>query len=126
MTQEPAVEIWHNPRCSKSRATLALLRERGIEPRIVEYLKEPPGLPELERVLGLLGIGPRDLLRTGEAAYSENGLDDQELGRRALLDAMIRHPVLIQRPVVIAGERAAIGRPPENVLRILEGGEPAR
>jgi len=122
MNDNADVEIWHNPRCSKSRATLALIRDRGIEPRVVEYLKDPPARRDLERVLDLLGIGPRELMRTGEAAYEKNGLDDGGLGREALLEAMIEHPVLIQRPVVIAGNRAAIGRPPENVLGILEEG----
>ena len=113
------VTIWHNPRCSKSRQTLALLRERGIEPEIVEYLKTPPAAGELEAVLEKLGMEPRGLMRRKEAAYKEAGLDDPALGRRALVEAMTAHPVLIERPVVLAGDRAALGRPPENVLAIL-------
>lgn len=113
------VTIWHNPRCSKSRQTLALLRERGVEPEIVEYLKTPPAAGELEAVLEKLGMEPRDLMRRKEAAYKETGLDDPALGRRQLVEAMVAHPVLIERPVVLAGGKAALGRPPENVLAIL-------
>ena len=113
------VTIWHNPRCSKSRQTLALLRERGVEPEIVEYLKTPPAAGDLEAVLDKLGMEPRDLMRRKEAAYREAGLDDPALGRRALVEAMTAHPVLIERPVVLAGGKAALGRPPESVLAIL-------
>jgi len=113
------VTIWHNPRCSKSRQTLALLRERGIEPEIVEYLKTPPAAGELEAVLEKLGMEPRDLMRRKEAAYREAGLDDPALGRRALVEAMTAHPVLIERPVVLAKGKAALGRPPESVLALL-------
>ena len=113
------VTIWHNPRCSKSRQTLALLRERGIELRIVEYLKTPPAADELEAVLDKLGMEPRGLMRRKEAAYRDAGLDDPALGRRQLVEAMAAYPVLIERPVVLSGGRAALGRPPENVLEIL-------
>ena len=113
------VTIWHNPRCSKSRQTLALLRERGIEPEIVEYLKTPPAAGELEAVLEKLGMEPRDLMRRKEAAYREAGLDDPALGRRQLVEAMAAQPVLIERPVVLAHGKAALGRPPESVLAIL-------
>lgn len=113
------VTIWHNPRCSKSRQTLALLRERGVEPEIVEYLKTPPAAHELEAVLDKLGMEPRDLMRRKEAAYREASLDDPELGRRQLVEAMAAHPALIERPVVLAQGKAALGRPPENVLAIL-------
>lgn len=113
------VTIWHNPRCSKSRQTLALLRERGVEPEIVEYLKTPPAAEELEAVLDKLGMEPRDLMRRKEAVYRDTGLDDPELGRRQLVEAMATHPVLIERPVVLAQGKAALGRPPENVLAIL-------
>lgn len=111
--------IWHNPRCSKSRATLALLRENGVEPEIVEYLEQPPDAAEIERVLDLLQVGPRELMRRNEAPYAENGLDDEALDRGELVRAMVEHPVLIQRPVVIRGQRAVVGRPPENVLSLL-------
>jgi len=114
-----AVTIYHNPRCSKSRATLALLEERGIEPRIVRYLDSPPSAGELARILGLLGLAPRDLLRRGEAEYRELGLADATLSDEALTRVMVEHPKLIQRPIVVSGERAAIGRPPEAVLEIL-------
>ena len=113
------VTIWHNPRCSKSRQTLALLRERGIEPEIVEYLKSPPAVAELEAVLDKLGMEPRDLMRRKEAAYREAGLDDPELERGALVGAMAAYPALIERPVVLAAGKAALGRPPEDVLAIL-------
>ena len=113
------VTIWHNPRCSKSRQTLALLRERGVEPEIVEYLKTPPAAEELEAVLEKLGMEPRDLMRRKEAAYREAGLSDPALGRRQLVETMVAHPVLIERPVVLAAGKAALGRPPESVLAIL-------
>jgi len=114
------VVIYHNPRCSKSRATLALLRERGIEPHIVEYLKHPPSREELESILAKLDFGdPRQLMRTKEKVYRELGLDDPSLSREQLLQAMLDHPILIERPIVIVGDKAAIGRPPENVLEIL-------
>ena len=113
------VTIWHNPRCSKSRQTLALLRDRGIEPEIVEYLKTPPDAAALKAVLKKLGIGPRDLLRKGEAAYKARGLSDTTLSDEALIEAMVEDPVLIEQPVVIVGKKAALGRPPEAVLDIL-------
>jgi len=111
--------ILHNPRCSKSRATLALLRDHGIEPDIVAYLDSPPDAAELSRILDALGLEPRELMRTGEAVYAEQGLDDPSLSREQLIAAMVEHPILIQRPIVLQGERAAIGRPPEAVLDIL-------
>lgn len=110
----PSVTIYHNPRCSKSRATLALLRERGVEPHIVEYLKTPPDEAELRRILALLRIGPRQLLRPAEAKAA--GLDDPGLSDAALVAAMAANPAVIERPIVIAGEEARIGRPPERVL----------
>jgi len=113
------VVIWHNPRCGKSRQALALLRERGIEPRIVEYLKTPPDRAELERVLGLLGLAPGGLMRKGEAAYKDAGLDTPGLSDEALVEAMLREPILIERPVVLANGKAALGRPPEKILEIL-------
>jgi len=111
--------IWHNPRCSKSRKTLALLEERGIRPRIVHYLETPPSADEIDRVLRLLGREPRELMRIKEAEYTENGLNDDSLSRDELIAAMVTHPKLIERPVVIRGERAALGRPPEAVLEML-------
>ena len=113
------VIIYHNPRCSKSRATLALLREKGIEPRIVEYLKTPPSREELEAILARLGMQPRDLMRKKEKIYKELGLDNPDLSRDQLIDAMLENPILIERPIVVVGDKAAIGRPPEKVLEIL-------
>jgi arsenate reductase len=113
------VQIFHNPRCSKSRATLALLRERGIEPDIRLYLDDPPDADELRRLLGMRGLAPRQLMRRGEAEYREQGLADDSLGDEALIAAMAATPRLIERPVVIANGKAALGRPPEAVLEIL-------
>ena len=111
--------IYHNPRCSKSRQTLALLHERGLEPDTIEYLKQAPSVVELEHIIRLLGIRPRELLRTGEAEYRELGLDHPGRTDQQLLEAMSKHPRLIQRPIVIHGDQARIGRPPETVLEIL-------
>ena len=113
------VKIYHNPRCTKSRQTLALLKERGIEPEVIEYLKTPPSFEELTDILDKLGIGPRDLMRKQEAEYKANGLDNDSLDQQALIQAMVDHPILIERPIVLADDKAAIGRPPENVLAIL-------
>ncbi len=110
--------LWHNPRCSKSRQTLALLRERGIEPEVVEYLKMPPDAQTLTEVLRKLGIGARELMRRGESAYRAADLDTVD-DEAQLIAAMAAEPILIERPILIAGERAAIGRPPETVLEIL-------
>jgi arsenate reductase (glutaredoxin) len=115
-----SVTIYHNPKCTKSRQTLELLRERGIEPRVVEYLKSPPSAEELDAILMKLGIEPRKLLRTKEAAYMEAGLSDPKLTRAQLIARMVEHPIVIERPIVVKGARAAIGRPPENVLALLE------
>ncbi len=114
-----STRIYHNPRCSKSRQTLQLLGEKGIEPEVVEYLKTPPSAEELREILRLLGIGPRQLMRSGEAEYKEAGLDDPGLSDAQLIAAMVAHPRLIERPVVIRDGKAVIGRPPENVLDIL-------
>ena len=113
------ITIYHNPRCSKSRQTLELLNQRGIEPIIVEYLNTPPTHQQLDSVLRGLDMQPRDFMRTGEAEYRELGLDDENLSRDQLIAAMLNTPKLIQRPVVIAGDQIVIGRPPEAVLTIL-------
>lgn len=113
------VTIYHNPKCSKSRQTLELLREKGVEPKIIEYLKTPPSANELSAILKGLGMEPRDLMRRKEAPYTENNLGDEGLGREELIDAMVANPILIERPVVETGGRFALGRPPENVLTIL-------
>src|SRR5699024_10917660 len=109
----------HNPNCSKSRATLDLLRERGIKPEIIEYLKAPPTEVELENILVGLGFGPRELMRRNEAEYRDNGLDNGSLTRDELIRAMIQNPRLIERPIVVNNGRVAVGRPPEAVLEIL-------
>lgn len=113
------VTIYHNPRCSKSRQTLELLRERGVEPEIVHYLETPPEPETLADILQRLGAEPREIMRHKEAPYKENGLDDPSVDREALLRAIKEHPVLLERPIVVANGKAAIGRPPENVLEIL-------
>lgn len=113
------VTLFHNPRCSKSREALALLKARGVEPQIVEYLKTPPSVAELKRILKLLGLRPRELMRRKEAAYAENGLDDPALSDEALIAAMVANPILIERPIALAGGKAALGRPPEKVLEVL-------
>ncbi len=114
-----SIKIYHNPRCSKSRQTLQLLRDKGVEPEIVEYLKTPPTREELEQVLDMLSLEPRQLMRTKEKEYREQGLANPELSRDQLIDAMLATPKLIERPIVIKDGKAAIGRPPEQVLEIL-------
>ncbi|WP_135607099.1 arsenate reductase (glutaredoxin) [Solemya velesiana gill symbiont] len=114
-----SVEIYHNPRCSKSRQTLQLLQDQGVEPDITEYLKTPPDAATLKNILNMLGLEPRELMRTKEAEYKEAGLDNPELSRDQLIQAMVDHPKLIERPIVIKDNKAAIGRPPEKVLDIL-------
>lgn len=113
------VRIYYNPRCSKSRATLDLLRSEGVEPEIVEYLRMPPSVAEISRILEGLGLEPRGLMRRKESVYRELGLDAEDVGRDALIEAMASHPILIERPVVENAGRFALGRPPENVLGIL-------
>jgi arsenate reductase len=112
-----APTIWHNPRCSKSRETLALIEGKGIAPVVVEYLKTPPGPAELARVLALLGKGARDIVRRKEAA--EAGIDVAALSEPELIEALCAHPAAIERPIVITADKAAVGRPPESVLEIL-------
>ncbi|OAI28911.1 MULTISPECIES: arsenate reductase (glutaredoxin) [Methylomonas] len=114
-----SVKIYHNPRCGKSRDTLKLLESKGIAPAVVEYLKTPPTVAELRDILGKLGIKPRDLMRTKEPEYKDNGLGDPSLSDEALIEAMVRIPKLIERPIVLKDGKAAIGRPPEAVLAIL-------
>jgi len=113
------IRIFHNPRCSKSRQTLELLTERGIEPVIIRYLETPPTEQELKDILDALKLRPRDLIRTGENEYKEQGLNNPDLSDEQLIAAMIATPKLIERPIVIANGKAALGRPPENVLSIL-------
>lgn len=111
--------LYHNPRCSKSRGALELLEARGLAPNVVRYLETPPDAAELRALLGKLGIGARELLRSGEDEYQTLGLADASLSEEQLIATMVAHPRLIERPILIAGERAVIGRPPEKVLELL-------
>lgn len=113
------VTIYHNSKCSKSRQTLQLLRDQGIEPMIIEYLKTPPRAEQLLEILRLLNKKPRELMRQQEPEYQDNGLDDPRLSQEQLIAGMCAHPILIERPIVLAKGKAAIGRPPEQVLEIL-------
>ena len=113
------VTIFHNPRCSKSRETLQLLQAQGIEPEIVEYLKTPPSFSQLDEILKKLNLQPRELMRVKEPEYVQLGLADESLSREELINSMINTPKLIERPIVLANDKAAIGRPPEAVLAIL-------
>jgi len=114
-----SVTIYHNPRCSKSRETLSLLRDHGVEPDVVEYLKDPPSAEVLSDLLDRLGLEPRALMRRKEPEYAELGLDDPGLSREALIAAMVAHPRLIERPIVVKDGKATLGRPPQAVLEIL-------
>lgn len=111
--------IYHNPRCSKSRQTLAILQENGIEPEIIYYLETPPNIENLKSLAGKLGLQPRDLLRKGEDEYKRLGLKNPDLSETDILDAMARHPKLIERPIVVKGNNAILGRPPENVIDLI-------
>ncbi|HUG03347.1 MAG TPA: arsenate reductase (glutaredoxin) [Steroidobacteraceae bacterium] len=114
----PLLKIYHNPKCGKSRAALALLQEHGLKPRVVEYLQSPPSAAELKAIVAMLGIRPEELVRKGEeiykARYAGKTLSDEQW-----IAAMVRDPILIERPIVVVGRRAVIGRPPETVLALL-------
>jgi len=114
-----SVTIYHNPQCSKSRTTLQFLKDKKIEPVVVEYLKSPPDAKVLDELLNKLGMEPRDLMRKNESEYKENHLDNESLSRKDLIQAMIDHPRLIERPIVVVNDKAAIGRPLENIMDIL-------
>ncbi len=114
-----SVKIYHNPRCSKSRQTLQLIKDQGVEPEIIEYLKTPPSIAELTAILDGLGMEPRELMRKRETEYKETGMDNPDLDRDALIKGMVASPKLIERPIVLANGKVAVGRPPENVLAIL-------
>jgi arsenate reductase len=114
------VTIWHNPRCSKSRQTLDLLKSKGVEPTIREYLKEPPSRAEVEKLVTMVGGDPRELIREGEAEFKAMKLRKVDLTQTQIVDAIATHPVLLQRPIVVKGARAAIGRPPEAVVSLLK------
>ena len=111
--------LYHNPRCSKSRSALELLEARGLQPTVVRYLETPPSTAELRELLAKLGMSARQLLRTGEDEYKTLGLADTSLGDEQLIAAMAGHPRLIERPILVAGTRAVVGRPPEKVLELL-------
>lgn len=113
------VKIYHNPRCTKSRQTLQLLKDKGIEPEVVEYLKTPPSADELADILDKLGMEPRALMRKQESEYKAKGLDNVALDKQALINGMVANPILIERPIVLSNGKAAVGRPPENVINIL-------
>jgi len=113
------VQILHNPRCSKSRTTLQLLNDQGIEPEIILYRDNPPSTEQLTKILSQLNMQPRDLIRKGQSEYKEMSLDNEQLSDAELIAAMIKAPILIERPIVLANGKAAIGRPPESVLNIL-------
>ena len=112
------IKIWHNPRCSKSRQALKLLEEQGVAPQVVKYLDTPPTKEEIKALLKMLGISARELMRTKEAIYKELGLKDVEEEEK-LIEAMAAHPKLIERPIVIKGDKAVVGRPPEKVFEIV-------
>jgi len=114
-----SVRIFYNPRCSKCRLTIDILDDKGLDTSVVEYLKTPPDNTELTEILQLLGMEPRDLMRKQETPYKDNNLDNPELSREQLIQAMVDNPILIERPIVINGNKAIIGRPPEKVLEIL-------
>lgn len=115
-----SLTIWHNPRCSKSRQTLELLRSRGIEPTIREYLKEPPSRAEVEALIEMVGGEPTALIRDGEPEFKKLGKKRAELGKADVAKAIAAEPILLQRPVVVSGKRAIIGRPPEAVLTLVK------
>lgn len=119
MTPMNKVTIYHNPRCSKSRQTLELLKERGIDPKIVLYLEQVLSVSELTSLVSLLGMAPRELLRTSEPEYKEMQLNNTDLSDARIIQAMVDAPILMQRPIVVCGDRASLGRPPEQVLEII-------
>lgn len=114
----PGITVFHNPRCSKSRAALALLQEKGIEPQVIEYLKTPPTRAELLALLQKLGVEAEQIVRKGEDVYKQH-YSGKSMSREQWLDALVAHPILLERPIAVKGNRAVIGRPPENVLRLL-------
>jgi arsenate reductase len=118
MSEEKLI-IYHNPRCSKSRETLNILQDNNRQPEIIEYLHEPPSKQELTKIIGMLGISPRQLLRTTEPEYKDAGLDDETISDEQIIETICRNPPLLQRPIVVHGNKAIIGRPPTKVLEIV-------
>ncbi len=117
---DDSLTILHNPRCTKSRQALALIEARGFKPRIIEYLKNPPRVREFRALLGLLGLSPRELLRRKESIYKELGLDDPKYSEDELIGIMLKHPILIERPIVSYRGKAVIGRPPEAIAALFD------
>lgn len=116
----PNITLYHNSRCSKSRATLELLQQNNIEPTLVEYMQDPPDVETLQKICALLGVPVRNLLRTNEKVYKDAGLDDPDLTDEDIFDALSQCPTLLQRPILVVDDKkAALGRPPENVLEII-------
>lgn len=111
--------LYHNPRCSKSRQTLELLKSKGLEPKIIEYLKTPPSEQELDALLKKLKLEPQDITRTKESVYTELGLKNKQLSRSEMIKVLVKNPILIERPILVTDKQAALGRPPENVLGIV-------
>jgi arsenate reductase len=118
-SQMTELTLYHNPRCSKSRGALELLEQRGLNPTVIRYLETPPSATELKQILTRLGISPRQLLRSGEEEYKTLNLTDPSLTDAEIIEAMVNHPKLIERPILVAGDVAVVGRPPEKVLEIL-------
>lgn len=114
------ITLWHNPRCSKSRETLALLEKKGVTPTVREYLKQPPSKAEVETLIDMVGGEPTALLRDGEAEFKALGQKKAEMSKADIAEAIAAHPILLQRPIVVSGKKAAIGRPPEAVLPLLK------
>lgn len=112
-----SVSIYHNPRCSKSRQTLAILEEKNVDANVVEYLTAPPTKDDLKKILGMLGLSASEIVRKKEASAA--GVDVANLSEDALIDQMVAHPIIIERPIVVSGNKAVMGRPPENVLTII-------
>lgn len=115
----PDVTIYHNPRCSKSRQALALLEEGGQAPQVIKYLDAPPDAQTLDKLLTQLGLEPQEIMRTGEDRYAELGLKGQQLSRQAAIQVLVENPILIERPIVVVGDRAVVARPPERVRELL-------
>lgn len=113
------ITIYHNPRCTKSRQTLELLKSKGIEPKVIEYLKNPPTAKEIDEILKKLKLEPQEIVRNKEPIYEELGLKDKKLSRPEWIEVLVKHPILMERPIVVNGWKAAIGRPPERVLEVL-------
>ena len=113
------MKIYHNPRCSKSRQALAILEEAGLKPEVILYLDDPPTPGELEGILDGLGLQPEEIIRKGESVYRELGLADREMNREELVAILVQNPILIQRPIVVKGSRAVVGRPPEKVQELI-------